>query len=270
MGRRLPSFALIVVAVATALAATVTPASTAAIGPPRDGRWVPARGVTWQWQLSGRADLNYSGAVFDLDVDETPAATVARLHDMGRHVICYIDVGTWESYRADAAKFPKRLLGKAVDGWPNERWLDIRHISTLAPILRARFDRCRAKRFDAIEPDWLDAYDQVTGFRITKADSIRFDKWVAAEAHKRGLSIAQKNAPGLVRALRGSFDFALVEECFQYKECGSFAAYLRDGVAVLDAEYALAPSAFCASARRYGISAIRKRLALDAWRRTCP
>jgi hypothetical protein len=209
-------------------------------------------------------------AVYDLDVDDTRASTVAKLHAAGRHVICYVDVGTWESYRADAGDFPSSVLGNPVDGWPDERWLDIRRLDLLAPILRARLDTCAAKGFDAVEPDWLDAYDQDTGFPITKADSLRFDRWVAREAHVRGLSIAQKNAPGLVAALHGTFDFAVVEECFTYDECEAFLPYLAADHAVLDAEYTPAPGAFCAKAGRLGISAIRKRVELDAWRRGCP
>lgn len=246
---------------------TARPAKTPA---PSTARWIPKRGTTWQWQLSGRIDLTVRAAVFDLDVDDTSAKTVAALHRKGRHVICYVDVGTWESYRADAKRFPKRLLGKVVDGWPDERWLDIRDIDALAPILRARLDVCARKGFDAVEPDWLNHYEEDTGFPITRAQSVRFATWVAREAHRRGLSIAQKNAPGLVASLVGRFDFAITEDCALYDECGAYRAYLRRGRAVLDAEYEQAPAAFCRETRKLGVSAIRKKLELGAWRRVCP
>jgi hypothetical protein len=233
-------------------------------------RWVPRKGTTWQWQLSGRIDLTVKAAVFDLDVDDTSAKTVKALHAKGRRVVCYVDVGTWESYRPDASKFPKKLLGKRVDGWPDERWLDIRRIDLLAPLLRARMDTCRRKGFDALEPDWLNHYEEDTGFPITRADSIRFDKWVAREAHRRGLSVAQKNAPGLTSALRRSFDFAITEDCALYDECGSYKAYLSAGHAVLDAEYEQSTAQFCPETKRLGVTAIAKRLSLGAWRRTCP
>ena len=232
--------------------------------------WHPRKGATWQWQLDGTANLSVSASVFDLDVDDTPASTVARLHAMGRRVICYVDVGTWESYRADAAKFPKRVLGKAVDGWPDERWLDIRQLSVIEPLIARRLDTCARKGFDAVEPDWLDAYDQATGFAITRAESIRFDLWVAHAAHARGLSVAQKNAPGLVTALHLAFDFAVTEDCAYYAECTSYRAYLARGRAVLDAEYIWGPATFCPRTKPLGVSAIAKRLSLDAWRKTCP
>jgi len=255
---------LVAALVALLVAGSVPAASSAAT------RWYPRKGATWQWQLSGTVNLSVRASVYDLDVDDTTKATVAALHRAGRHVICYVDVGTWESYRADAASFPAAVLGKAVDGWPDERWLDVRALDTLRPILAKRLDTCARKGFDAVEPDWLNHYEEDTGFPITKADSIRFDKWVAAAAHARGLGVAQKNAPGLVTALRPSFDFAITEDCFAFRECPAYAPYIAAGRAVLDAEYTLAPSSYCARAVRYGVSAIRKHLDLGAWVRTCP
>ena len=252
-------------------AAAAGPAGRSGIDPGMEllARWVPRKGVTWQWQLSGRIDLSVKAAVYDLDVDDTPRSLVRELHERGRRVICYIDVGTWESYRADADDFPEDLLGNEVDGWPDERWLDIRAIDRLAPILRARLDRCERKGFDAVEPDWLNHYEEDTGFPITRDDSIRFARWVAKEAHARGLSIAQKNAPGLTADLADRFDFAITEDCARWDECRRYRAYLRRGAAVLDAEYELPRGEFCPVTEPLGISAIRKHLALGAWRRVC-
>jgi len=232
--------------------------------------WYPRKGATWQWQLSGTANLNYTASVYDLDVDDTPASTVARIHRMGRHAICYVDVGTWESYRADAARFPASVLGKTVDGWPDERWLDIRKLSVVEPLIAKRLDTCARKGFDAVEPDWLDAYDQATGFPITRAQSVAYDLWVARAAHARGLGVAQKNAPGLTSSLHTHFDFAITEDCAYYAECTSYRSYLTAGHAVLDAEYLWAPARFCPKTKPLGVTAIGKRLALDAWRKTCP
>ena len=80
---------------------------------------------------------------------------------------------------------------------------------------------------------------------------------------------ALKNDLYQARALAPSFDFAVLEQCFQYRECARARPFLRAGKAVFDAEYALPASAFCADARRLGISAMRKRLDLGAWREPC-
>ncbi|MGN6190111.1 MAG: endo alpha-1,4 polygalactosaminidase [Conexibacter sp.] len=222
----------------------------------------------WQWQLDGQLDLSVRARVYDVDGFDTSRAQVARLHRAGRYVVCYVDVGTWERWRPDAARFPRALLG-ASNGWPGERWLDVRRIDALAPLLRARFARCRAKGFDAVEPDNVDGYANGSGFPLTAADQLRFNRWVARAVHADGMAVALKNDLEQAPALARDFDFAVLEQCFQYDECAKARPFLRAGKAVYDAEYALPTSAFCAPAQRLGIAAIRKRLALGAWRERC-
>ena len=62
-------------------------------------------------------------------------AMVRRVHDNGRHVVCYINAGAWENWRPDAPSYPSAVKGKPLDGWPGERWLDIRRLDVLGPIL---------------------------------------------------------------------------------------------------------------------------------------
>ncbi|HEU4703941.1 MAG TPA: endo alpha-1,4 polygalactosaminidase [Conexibacter sp.] len=228
----------------------------------------PPAHASWQWQLDGKLDLSVAARVYDLDGFDTSRAQVARLHRAGRYVVCYVNVGAWERWRPDAARFPRALLG-ADNGWPGERWLDVRRIEQLAPLLRARFARCAAKGFDAVEPDNVDGYGNDSGFPLTAADQLRFNRWVARAAHAQGLAVALKNDLEQARALEPSFDFAVLEQCFEYDECTLARPFLRAGKGVYVAEYALPTSAFCADARRLGVNAIRKRLDLGAWRETC-
>ena len=72
-------------------------------------------------------------------------------------MICYIDVGTAEKFRPDYASFPASVLGRS-NGWPGERWLDIRQLGVIEPIMAARFQMCREKGFDAVEPDNIEAF----------------------------------------------------------------------------------------------------------------
>ena len=62
-------------------------------------------------------------------------------------LICYIDVGTAENWRSDYSSFPASVMGSS-NGWPGERWLDIRQLAVLEPIMTARFQMCREKGFD--------------------------------------------------------------------------------------------------------------------------
>ena len=69
--------------------------------------------------------------------------------------------------------------------------------------MRARFDLCKAKGFDGIEPDNIDGYTNNTGFPLTYQDQLNYNTWLANEAHARGLSIGLKNDDGQVDDLVG-------------------------------------------------------------------
>jgi hypothetical protein len=253
-------------ATATATSAATTPA-TASPGPA--GPWRPTVGDTFQIQYAGKIDLTVTATVYDLDVDATAASTVAALHARGRHVLCYIDAGAWESYRDDAGSFPASVLGSVMDGWPDERWLDIRRIDLLAPILRARMDTCRSKGFDGLDPDNINGYTNDTSFPLTAADQLRFNRWLATEAHKRGLYIALKNDGEQAAALVATYDAAVVEQCVQYGECGLYSPFVKAGKPVFDIEYSVKPAAFCPVATKLHFEIVGKRLALDAYRSHC-
>ena len=236
-------------------------------------RWLPKpTTAAWQWQLQGKIDTSVSAGVYEVDGFETPAKTVAKLHRQGRRVICYLDVGARESYRPDADMFPARVLGDVYFGYPDERWLDIREIGALAPILRKRFELCRRKGFDAVEPDNLAGYENRTGFPLSAADQLRFNRWVAREVHRRGMSVALKNDPLQVRELVGNFDFAVVEECFAYDECGMFSPFVDAGKAVFVAEYEGSLGSTCPMADRLRFALIKKGYDLFArpWRPCVP
>jgi hypothetical protein len=235
---------------------------------PPGGHWTPSPGTTWQWQLSGSMDTTVDATVYDVDGFDTSAAQVAALHAQGRRVICYLSAGTWEDWRPDAASFPASVKGSA-NGWPGERWLDIRRIDLLAPILTARFQMCRDKGFDAVEPDNVDAYSNSSGFPLSATDQLSYNRWLADTAHSLGLSVGLKNDVDQVVSLQPSFDWALNEQCYQYGECGPYQSFVSAGKAVFVAEYEGDLSSVCPSAIASGYSAIMKRLSLDAWRQTC-
>jgi len=229
------------------------------LAPTATARWQPRpTTAAWQWQLQGKIDTSIDADVYEVDGFEVASKTVANLHRQGRKAICYLDVGSWENYRPDAGRFPKTVLGRAYEGYPDERWLDIRRIDLLAPILRHRLDLCRRKGFDGVEPDNIAGYENKTGFPLSAGDQLRFNRWVAREVHRRGMAVALKNDPGQVGQLLGSFDFAVVEECFAYDECGRFSPFVAAGKRVFVAEYEEPLAAICDQAERLRFSVIRK------------
>ncbi|HEX3735846.1 MAG TPA: endo alpha-1,4 polygalactosaminidase [Solirubrobacterales bacterium] len=227
--------------------------------------WHPAPTTApWQWQLQGKIDTGVAAGVFDVDGFETSKATVGALQRQGRKVICYLDVGSWESYRPDAGRFPKAAIGKTYEGFPDESWLNIADFHSFAPVLERRFAMCARKGFDAVEPDNLAGWENDTGFDITRADQLRFNRWVARQVHRRGMAVALKNDGPQAGELAGQFDFAIVEQCFQYEECGLYKPFVDAGKAVFEAEYELDPADFCATAAAIDFSAIRKSYDLFA------
>jgi hypothetical protein len=254
-------FRLLTAALAAALVLIAAPPAHAATG-----WWHPANGLTWQVQYSGHLDTGVAAQVYDIDGSDSTKAQVTTLHAAGRKVVCYVDAGSFENWRPDAAKFPAAVLGKAMDGWAGERWLDVRGWDALRPILAARFADCRAKGFDAVDPDNMDGYANDSGFPLTAADQLRFNRQVAELAHSLGLAVGLKNDLDQAAALQPDFDFAVNEQCVRYKECGLLAPFTASGKPVFHVEYAAAQ---CPAAASLHFSSIRKRLALDAFRATC-
>ena len=234
--------------------------------------WRPVPGLTWQWQLTGDLDLNLQTDVIDIDLDVS-RSVVDHFHNLGTKVICYISVGSYENWRSDAAQFPDQVLGKDYEGWPGEKWLDIRRIDLLAPIMLTRLDKCAAKGFDGVEPDNMQIWDNDTGFPLTYEDQLHYVLWLAQEAHKRGLAIGQKNAPDQTRDLVNILDFAITEDAFYYRWAKDMLPFVQAGKPVFAAEYTDLPGdfqEFCRQSKELGFSTILKHRDLDAWLETCP
>lgn len=231
-------------------------------------RWQPRPGVAWQWQLDGEVDPTADVPVYDIDGFENSAADVARLHRSGRKVICYINAGAWEDFRPDKDDFPRSVLG-ATNGWAGERWLDIRRLSVLRPIMERRVDMCRDKGFDAVEPDLVEGYGNDTGFPLTARDQLAYNRMIARIAHARGMSVGLKNDLPQIPQLLDDFDFAVNEECAQYGECERLSPFIAAGKAVFHVEYKEPTSAFCAQSRELKLSSMRKKLELGVWRQPC-
>jgi len=234
--------------------------------------WTPALHTSWQWQLTDPPDLSVEAGMFDVDLFDNEAGLVASLHARGSKVVCYISVGSWEDWRPDADQFPASVIGKDYEGWPGEKWLDIRQINALAPIMRARLDQCAAKGFDAVEPDNIDGYANDTGFPLTYQDQLAYNIWLAHEAHARGLSIGLKNDADQVADLLPYFDWAMTEDCFDEGWCGQVAPFVAAGKAVFAAEYTdtgITADQFCPQANAMNMNGILKHRDLDAYRQAC-
>jgi hypothetical protein len=238
------------------------------------GVYQPKPGTSWQWQLSGLPlDTSFDVEVYDIDLVETKATEIDALHAAGRKVICYFSAGSWDSFRPDAGDFSETDKGSPLDPpFADELWLDIRS-DAVRSIMKKRLDLAVSKKCDAVEPDNVDGYSNDNGFGLTATDQLDFNKFIANEAHARGLSVGLKNDIEQLGDLVDSFDWALNEECFTYSECDTYApTFIQAGKAVFHAEYVDAGelATVCAVTKPLMISTIVKNIELDAFRLACP
>ncbi len=235
--------------------------------------WRPGVHTTWHIQYTGVLDTSRRVTVYNVDLFDTPARVVHQLAARGTKAVCYLNAGAWENWRPDRHRFPPSVLGRPYRGWAGERWLDIRQIDTLAPLLRARLDLCKHKGFVGVDPDNVNGYQHHTGFPLTMQDQLRFNRWLAAEAHRRGLAIGLKNTTALLPYLIHDFDFLVTEECFVQGWCPDTRRMVHAGKPVLNIEYTdtgiRRAAQFCPTTTHLGIFAILKRRVLDAWVEEC-
>ena len=124
---------------------------------------------------------------------------------------------------------------------------------------------CKEKGFDAVDPDNIDGWEEPeTGFPLTAAQSDRLRRrgW-RARSTRLGMAVFQKNDGDQTGTLDADFDGAITEECNVFDECSDFEPYIAKGEPVLDLEYGLATSVFCAADNAAGIEGARLNIALD-------
>ena len=232
------------------------------------GIWSPAPGTSWQIQLTGALDTRYEVAMYDLDLFDVSASQIAGLKAQGRDVICYFSAGSYEDWRPDANQFPASALGRS-NGWPGERWLDIRN-ATVRDIMKHRLDLAVQKGCTGVDPDNVDGYTNSTGFSLTAADQLDYNRFLAAAAHARGLAAGLKNDVEQVAELVASFEFAVNEECVVYSECDLLLPFIRAGKPVFHIEYdASLRTEICAAGNSRNFDTLIKDLDLSAARTAC-
>lgn len=126
--------------------------------------WQPSVNATWQIVLQGSIKLDNTTtapdpdvSIFDLDLFTNDAATFKTLQNDGKKVICYFSAGSYENFRPDKDRFKASDLGKTLDGWPNEKWLNLSS-SNVRSIMSDRIKLASSKGCDAIDPDNVDGY----------------------------------------------------------------------------------------------------------------
>jgi len=246
--------------------------------------WRPSINATWQIVLkeplalpTAASPISPSVSIFDIDLFTNNASIIATLHGLQKRVICYFSAGSYEPDRPDSSSFQPGDMGKELDGWPGEKWLDIRiSNANVRDIMKKRIQLASEKGCDAIDPDNVDGYQNDNGLDLTKQDSVDFMTFLSAEASSYNMSIGLKNAGDIIPDVLNITHFSVNEQCVQYDECDTFAQFVTAGKPVFHIEYPDgAPkveekvvSKDCGQVAE-GFSTVLKKIDLDGWVEYC-
>jgi hypothetical protein len=229
----------LLVLVLAALTACATP--TAAVAMP--GRFagtvsLPPANARFDYQIGGAYPPAAGVGIVDRDWHDAPAST--------GYGICYLNAfqTQTEDFAWWQANHPDLLLRDAagtlvIDSVWNEVLLDLRTAakrSALAAIVGGWLDQCAAKGYRGAEFDNLDTYTRSHNL-LSYPQNRAYAALLVARAHADGLAAAQKNTVDRSADLKAvaGFDFAIVEECQVYSECGSATSVY--GNQVYEVEY---------------------------------
>ncbi|KPM44597.1 hypothetical protein AK830_g1964 [Neonectria ditissima] len=250
--------------------------------------WQPAVGASWQIILKypivliddSTEDLEPDTDIWDLDLYDNDKTVFDALRDAGKHVICYFSAGSWEDWRDDADDFAKSDLGKGLDGWEGENWLNVSS-PNVRSIMKTRIKLASDKGCSAIDPDNVDGYQNDNGLGLTKADAVSYIKFLSAEAAQYNMSTGLKNAGDIIDDVLDYVHFSVNEQCIQYSECETFAAFIDADKPVFNIEYPdKAPkvsdkekAVICSHAGKAKgsdkFSKVIKKMILDGWVEYC-
>jgi len=232
--------------------------------------------MTWHWQLTGKLNTKVDAQLYDIDLFDTDVKTIHELQSSGKTVICYFSAGSYENWRNDKALFNENDLGKPLDGWDGERWLDT-HSENVRSIMKKRLDLAQQKGCDGVEPDNIDGFDNLTGLNLSPDSQLNYNRFLAHAAHQRGLLIGLKNNVSQAAKLVNDFDFSINEQCHEYNECADLSVFIKQGKPVFNAEYkkdyvkdAITKKSLCEKAASLKIQTLLLPLELDdSFRQTC-
>ncbi|KAL6245017.1 hypothetical protein RBB50_007792 [Rhinocladiella similis] len=219
--------------------------------------------------------------VWAIDLFDNNAITIDLMKSKGHRVICYFSAGSYEDWRPDTSNFSASDLGNDLDGWPGEKWLNIRS-QKVRTIMKARLNLAVHKGCDGVDPDNVDGYDNDNGLGLKQADSIDYMIFLANEAHGRNLSIGLKNAGAIIEDVVDCMEWSVNEQCVAYDECDTYAAFIQDQKPVFHVEYpkgtktsnnkpvsSQTKKKYCEAKDEDGFSTILKNINLDTWLETC-
>ncbi len=217
--------------------------------PGSPGVSLPPAGAGFDYQIGGDYPLPSGTSVVSRDWFAGAPARSA-------YTICYVNAFQTQPDEAGVARpdetsaWPADLVltGLAQDpNWTGEYLIDLstadkraRAADWVAPMVQT----CADRGFDAVEFDNLDSwtrFEDVPSIQeqmpFGRPEAVALAGLITEHAHGLGLAVGQKNTPQLIDNKDHEavgFDFAIAEECGQYRECGDYTAGYGEQVIVVE------------------------------------
>lgn len=192
---------------------------------------------TWEYDNFTRLNINKVLTNGSGNVAEAQAVSTA----IQKGKTSYTFNGQTKQMTGDQLTF-KKLAGSQLPGWDEYVYKIGGFTATsstaehvlLRRLMTEHMQRTKTLGCDALEPDNIDAYANVSG--ISATDQYNYNVWLASTAHGLGLKILQKNDLGQIKdgaddvpagkvGLAKVFDGIINEECFSYQECGEMQPF---------------------------------------------
>ncbi|MEO0394292.1 MAG: endo alpha-1,4 polygalactosaminidase [Pseudomonadota bacterium] len=256
------------------LAAIVTiQAMAQPVSVPVQSRWQPAPDAKFDLQFATPMQLQRQVDFLVLDLADALPNEVDTLVGNGTAAVCYFNGGSVNTQDDDFDLVEPLVVGRSLTTDPQERWLDIRRLDDVAGLVRGRLDRCLDKGFQAALVGNLENFLFRSGFPVGQRQQIAFNKFIADEAHARGLAIGMWNSRSQIAPLSSDYDFIVVSGCFTDGWCNETQPFIDNGKPAFLVEFAEGDRSdveFCQANQTFGTMGIIKRRILDGWLRLCP
>lgn len=209
----------------------------------------------------------YDASVFVVDLGRVAKASVALLRSLSRKVVCTFSAGSVSDALAAQLSLNATSLGSPVFPGISERWIDIRSGSTAgqasaAAVVAHHLARAVSLGCDGVLARALDAWNPsphilpsgpaptttLSGFAVTAADQLGFNRMVAREASRRGLAVGIANDGAQYGDLVSVFDFAALDSCLQLGSCSHAAVFFGRSKPVVDVERGYGTAETCTAA----------------------
>jgi len=222
--------------------------------------------IQLQWEINKNLKTN----IYDIDLFDTDINTINEIHKEWKRVICYFSAWTYEDWREDKNKFNKEIIWKKLENWEWEKWLDISKYWKFDEVMISRLNLAVFKKCDWVDFDNIsyspNSYNE-KWFNISYDDYIKYNTFLAKQAHKRWLSVWLKNNLLQINDLVKIFDFEINEECYTYNECDYLKPFIINNKPVFWIEYEIEKNIFCPKAIKDWYSFVLDNYNLD-WTKT--